>query len=147
MEEARSREAALRSEWASIATTISGLPNTTDFGATLFNEQTFLEATCVVLAHVIYLPSARTFALLPFVSFMRRTGNGDGCDVDYDVGALSPICWDYAARLCLAAWHSAVRGERHCTLVLLAMLTFTGMKVDVPSACTSLTCCFLTVCL
>lgn len=98
LEEARTREAALRSEWTSIAATISGLPNAKDFEDSFFNEQAFVEAACVMLAHVIYLPSVQVFALLPFVSFMRRTGNGDGCDVDYNIGVstgllpLEPFC-------------------------------------------------------
>lgn len=53
-----------------------------------YNEQAFLHAFAVVLAHAIYLPSASCFALLPFVSFMQRTGNDNGCTVDYDLGEM-----------------------------------------------------------
>lgn len=86
LEQSREREAALRAEWADIAAAIAALPNSGDFAATEFSDDAFLRAACVVLAHAIYLPSAQCFALLPFVSLMQRTGNGDGCDVDYDAG-------------------------------------------------------------
>lgn len=91
LEEARGREAALRAEWQAIAASIAAAPNSADFDAAWFTEQRFLESVTVVLAHAIYLPAARCFALLPFVSFMRRTGDGSGCDVDYDLGARSRL--------------------------------------------------------
>jgi hypothetical protein len=87
LSEARGREAALRAEWADISAAITALPNSAAFNARTFCERSFLEAVAVVLAHAIYLPTAQCFALLPLVSFMRRTGVGNGCDVDYDAGA------------------------------------------------------------
>ena len=117
-------------------------------------EHGFLQAVAVVLAHVVYLPTAECFALLPQVwrlflsvrpalcccarcfpwsvdgsttrcmlrttcrplhlklrvqaaadvqvSFMGRTGNGDGCDVDYDAGRTQPTC-------CSALWGMLLR--------------------------------------
>lgn len=38
----------------------------------------------VVLAHAAYLPSAELFALLPLAGRLGRTGNENGCDLDYD---------------------------------------------------------------
>jgi hypothetical protein len=71
------------------------------------NEAAFLDAVAVVLAHAIYLPSAGCFALLPLVSSMRRTGNGNGCDADFDAGALAPaeLCFcerEFVDSLCHA---------------------------------------------
>ena len=52
--------------------------------AELFGYDQFAAAFSAVLAHAIYLPSAEVFALLPIASVMGRTGNGNGCDIDYD---------------------------------------------------------------
>ncbi len=38
----------------------------------------------MVVAHALYLPSAQCFALLPLVSQLGRTGNGNGCSIDFD---------------------------------------------------------------
>lgn len=86
---AREREAAIRKEWEGITAGMlaSGSEALKD---DRYNEQAFLQAFAVVLAHAIYLPSAQCFALLPYVSFMQRTGNDNGCTVDYDVGAGLP---------------------------------------------------------
>lgn len=96
LSEARQREAALRAEWTDISAAITELPNAADFNDGTFCEGRFLEAVAVVLAHAIYLPTAQCFALLPLVSLMRRTGAGNGCDVDYDAGA--PLVQSCAAR-------------------------------------------------
>lgn len=88
LNEARDREVQIREEFASILDSMeSGLPAGLDI--TWFNEQTFMESFAVVLAHSIYLPSAQCFALVPCASFMGRTGNDNGCEVDYDTGAAS----------------------------------------------------------
>ena len=99
--EARTREAALREEWASVSAALdaaqSGGQLADGFPRAAFTEAAFLDAVSVVLAHAIYLESVGCFALLPVVSMMRRTGNGDGCDVDFDTGAFltSPhLCGD-----------------------------------------------------
>eukprot|EP00892_Ulva_mutabilis_P004342 jgi/Ulvmu1/227/UM001_0231.1 len=81
---AREREAAIRKEWADIEASMLELGSDA-LKHPGFNEQAFLQAFCVVLAHAVYLPSARCFALLPYVSFMQRTGNDNGCTVDYDL--------------------------------------------------------------
>lgn len=83
---AREREAAIRQEWEGVTASMAE----TDSEALKderYNERAFLQAFAVVLAHAIYLPSAQCFALLPYVSFMQRTGNDNGCTVDYDLGA------------------------------------------------------------
>jgi histone-lysine N-methyltransferase SETD3 len=52
--------------------------------AEVYNYEAFAAAFCVVLGHALYLPSAQLFALLPLISLMGRTGNANGCDVDYN---------------------------------------------------------------
>ena len=49
-----------------------------------FGYEQFAAAFSVVLAHAVYLPSAEIFALIPVASFIGRTGNGNGCEIDYD---------------------------------------------------------------
>lgn len=86
LSEARDREVQIREEFASILDSLeSGLPQGLD--SSWFNEQSFIESFAVVVAHSIYLPSAQCFALVPYTSFMGRTGNDNGCEVDYDTGA------------------------------------------------------------
>lgn len=85
LNEARDREVQIREEFASILDSLdSGLPKGID--SSWFNEQNFLESFSVAVAHSIYLPSAQCFALVPFASFMARTGNDNGCEVDYETG-------------------------------------------------------------
>lgn len=84
---AREREAAIRAEWAGIIESLIEADSDI-LKDECFNERAFLQAFAVILAHAIYLPSAQCFALLPYVSFMQRTGNDNGCTVDYDLGAL-----------------------------------------------------------
>lgn len=84
--DAREREAALRAQWDAISEALSTSDRAADFAAAVFNEQAFVEAFTVVLAHTAYLESAQCFAMLPMLSFARRTGNSDGCDLDYDIG-------------------------------------------------------------
>lgn len=86
LNEARDREVQIREEFASILDSMdSGPPPGLD--SSWFNEQAFVESFAVVVAHSIYLPSAQCFALVPYASFMGRTGNDNGCEVDYDTGA------------------------------------------------------------
>lgn len=88
---ARQREAAIRKEWQGITAGMleSGSAALQD---ERYNEEAFVQAFTVVLACSIYLPSAQCFALLPYVSFMQRTGNDNGCTVDYDLGAALQGC-------------------------------------------------------
>ena len=86
LNEARDREVQIREEFARILDSLeSGLPQGLD--SSWFNEQSFIESFSVAVAHSIYLPSAQCFALVPYASFMGRTGNDNGCEVDYDTGA------------------------------------------------------------
>ena len=99
LQEARSREAALRQEWQQIAGALeeasAAAAAAADNGAaapcllppaaaTAFSEPAFLAAMTVVLAHAAYLPSAQCFALLPLVGGLRRTGSAAGAALDYD---------------------------------------------------------------
>jgi hypothetical protein len=110
LNEARDREVQIREEWASIMDSVEArqFPS---LDKSWFNEQSFLEAFAVIVAHAVYLPSAQCFALLPYVSFMGRTGNDNGCEVDYDEGAnvLSVLLRNYPVRLCCThcpgIWH------------------------------------------
>lgn len=54
------------------------------FSPEVFGYSKFAAAFSVVLAHAIYLPSAQLFVVAPIVSLLGRTGNGNGCFVDYD---------------------------------------------------------------
>ncbi|PNH12803.1 hypothetical protein TSOC_000234 [Tetrabaena socialis] len=50
----------------------------------VFSEAAFCRAFSVVVGHACFLPAANVFALLPLASSMGRTGNGNGCDIDFD---------------------------------------------------------------
>ena len=53
--------------------------------AAVYNEAAFCSAFSVIVATAAFLPAANCFALLPLVSgAMARTGNGNGCDLDFD---------------------------------------------------------------
>lgn len=89
LQEARSRQTALQEEWAAIATVISTLSESSSaqaaYPSSVFNEQAFMNAMSVVLAHASYLPSAQCFALLPLVGGVTRTGSVSGAVLDYDL--------------------------------------------------------------
>ncbi len=53
------------------------------FTAAVFNESSFMRAFSVVVGRSCFLPSASCFALLPLAALMGRTGNNNGCDLDY----------------------------------------------------------------
>jgi hypothetical protein len=88
LNEARDREVQIREEFASILDSLQ--PELSPGLGSWFNEQAFMECFAVALACSIYLPSAQCFALVPYASFMGRTGNDDGCEVDYDAGVRVP---------------------------------------------------------
>lgn len=50
----------------------------------VYNERAFLQAFGVVIANSVYLSAAQCFALMPLASTMGRTGNDNGCNLDYD---------------------------------------------------------------
>lgn len=83
LEEARQREQVLRGQWKELNEKWFSRDNN-KFSAAVFNESNFLHAFSVVVAHSLYLPSAECFALLPLASLMGRTGNSNGCTLDYD---------------------------------------------------------------
>lgn len=83
LQEARQRQAALQAQWSGLSEKFLA-PNPARFSPLVFNEAAFVRAFCVVLAHACFLPSAECFALLPLASLMSRTGNENGCDLDYD---------------------------------------------------------------
>lgn len=86
LEEARSRHAALQQQWAQLSERwFSKDPSR--FAPAAFGEAAFMRAFSVVLAHAAYLPSAECFALLPLAGQLGRTGNDNGCDLDYDAGS------------------------------------------------------------
>ena len=89
LEQAREREAAILAEWGSIASAIEAQEGGATGVLGTFTERSFLETFTVVLANSIYLASAQCFAILPIASAIRRTGNNNGCDIDYDEGALT----------------------------------------------------------
>ena len=110
LDQARDREAALRSQWAEIAKQLPDLPQNQNghngaAAAPDLTEEGFLKAAAVVLAHALYLPAARCFALVPLAGHMRRTGNRDGCEVDFDVGARLPLCCCQFVAACFAQHH------------------------------------------
>lgn len=80
--EARSREAALLSEWESIESTAATAGMSLD--ASIYNARAFLESMSVILSAAAYLPTAQCFALLPLVGSLRRTGSAGGAVLDYD---------------------------------------------------------------
>jgi len=83
-----------------------------------------MRAFSVVLAHAAYLPSAECFALLPLAGQLGRTGNENGCDLDYDgesgtvvVKSGRPYRWVWAdgradGRMGLWRWCFVQRGLR-----------------------------------
>ncbi|PNW75373.1 hypothetical protein CHLRE_12g524500v5 [Chlamydomonas reinhardtii] len=81
--EARSRKKALADTWAALAPKLAADP--ARFPAAVYNEAAFCSAFSVIVATAAFLPAANCFALLPLVSgAMARTGNGNGCDLDFD---------------------------------------------------------------
>lgn len=58
-------------------------PSLAPLNAAVFNESSFMRAFSVVVGRSCFLPSASCFALLPLASLMGRTGNSNGCDLDY----------------------------------------------------------------
>lgn len=83
--EARSREAALKAEWAAITEVVTAQADASLYPASVFSERSFMEAMSVVLSHAAYLPSAQCFALLPLVGGIPRTGSAAGATLDYDL--------------------------------------------------------------
>eukprot|EP00884_Botryococcus_braunii_P013165 jgi/Botrbrau1/2184/Bobra.101_2s0019.2 len=81
--EAEIREAALRSEWQSLAASMAEDP--TNFPPGRFSEEDFLNAMSVVFGYAAYLENAQCFALLPLATLVRRTGNENGCLLDYNL--------------------------------------------------------------
>ncbi len=72
-------------------TVLLTVQDTSRYSPMTFNEANFLRSFCVVLAHAVFLPSAECFALLPIASLLGRTGNGNGCDLDYDAERSSVV--------------------------------------------------------
>jgi histone-lysine N-methyltransferase SETD3 len=90
LDEARQRQATLQQQWSQLSEKwFNASPD--KFSPTVFNESNFLRSFCVVLGHAQYLPSASCFALLPMVSLISRTGNENGCDLDYDADRKSVL--------------------------------------------------------
>eukprot|EP00882_Tetradesmus_deserticola_P007360 GHRQ01007754.1.p1 GENE.GHRQ01007754.1~~GHRQ01007754.1.p1 ORF type:complete len:476 (+),score=189.66 GHRQ01007754.1:146-1573(+) len=83
LQEARSRQAALQQQWAQLHE--QHFSQAADrFSPSVFNEAAFMRSFCVVLACSTFLPSAECFALVPVASCLARTGNDNGCSLDYD---------------------------------------------------------------
>lgn len=88
--EARNRHSALQQQWANLSS--SHFSSSRDrFSPAVFNEAAFIRAFCVVLGSTQYLPSAECFALVPVASTMGRTGNDNGCTLDYDAERQSVV--------------------------------------------------------
>lgn len=86
LQEARQRSDALRQQWAELENVhFAAVPGT--FNPAVFNEAAFMEAFCVVLGTAVYLPAAGCFALVPGATSIGRTGNDNGCVLDYDDAA------------------------------------------------------------
>ncbi|GAX73871.1 hypothetical protein CEUSTIGMA_g1321.t1 [Chlamydomonas eustigma] len=81
--ESRNRVSELKRQWQELYDGWFS-KDVSKFKPDTYNYEKFAAAFCVVLAHTVYLPSAQLFALLPLISLMGRTGNANGCDVDYD---------------------------------------------------------------
>lgn len=81
--EARNRQNALQQQWTNLHKQ-HFKPHTDKFNPEVFNEADFMRTFCVVLACTAYLPSAECFALVPVAGNMGRTGNDNGCTLDYD---------------------------------------------------------------
>eukprot|EP00798_Chlamydomonas_sp_ICE-L_P020004 gene20004-26717_t len=88
--EARSRVAELKKQWAELEEQFFS-QDKTKFNPDIFNYDSFARAFAVIMAHAIYLPSASCFALLPVASLMARTGNENGCNLDYDTETQSVV--------------------------------------------------------
>ncbi|KXZ52752.1 hypothetical protein GPECTOR_8g143 [Gonium pectorale] len=82
LEEAQTRRAALRQQWQLLEPKLQA--EAARYPPAVFGEQAFYRAFSVVVGHAAFLPSANCFALLPLASLMGRTGNGNGCDLDFD---------------------------------------------------------------
>ncbi|KAG2498938.1 hypothetical protein HYH03_003128 [Edaphochlamys debaryana] len=80
--EARVRREALQKQWADLEPKLRA--DTAKFPPAAFSEQAFMRAFSVVCGHAAFLPAAGCFALLPLASLLGRTGNGNGCDLDFD---------------------------------------------------------------
>eukprot|EP00208_Stichococcus_sp_RCC1054_P004802 CAMPEP_0206140612 /NCGR_PEP_ID=MMETSP1473-20131121/10038_1 /ASSEMBLY_ACC=CAM_ASM_001109 /TAXON_ID=1461547 /ORGANISM="Stichococcus sp, Strain RCC1054" /LENGTH=455 /DNA_ID=CAMNT_0053534817 /DNA_START=485 /DNA_END=1852 /DNA_ORIENTATION=- len=78
-QQSRDRERQLRAEWQQLYQAAADLP------PAVYNEESFLAAMCVVLAHSVYLPSAECFAMVPALSGLRRSGSASAAVVDYDI--------------------------------------------------------------
>ena len=89
------RAAALASEWASLAPLLEAAPAM--YPPASWTQRAFGDALAVVLAHAVYLPSARCFALLPLASNVTRRSpgfTGDGgvsATLDYDHGSSAVV--------------------------------------------------------
>ncbi|KAF6255082.1 rubisco small subunit N-methyltransferase [Scenedesmus sp. NREL 46B-D3] len=83
LREARARQAALQQQWAHLSE-LHFAQATERFSPSVFNEAAFMRSFCVVLACSTYLPSAECFALVPVAGCLARTGNDNGCSLDYD---------------------------------------------------------------
>ncbi|KAK9834919.1 hypothetical protein WJX84_007057 [Apatococcus fuscideae] len=82
LEEAEQLESDVRGEWASISSAAESASNPLTGYA---NEQKFVEAFSVVLAHAHYLTSAQCFALLPLIPLLQRSTDPDAAVLDYDL--------------------------------------------------------------
>lgn len=94
----------------------------------MFTFEAFLDAFSVVLASAFYLPSAGSFALLPAINEMKRTGNEDACELDYDVESDEIIIssnrnYNLGEEVCL--FDDRPNGER--------LLTTGSLELDNPS--------------
>ncbi len=83
LNEARNRQNALQQQWTNLYKQ-HFQPNSSAFNPDVFNEADFMRTFCVVLACSAFLPSAECFALVPVAANMSRTGNDNGCTLDYD---------------------------------------------------------------
>lgn len=83
LEESRSRARDLKRQWQELHDEHFS-KDVQKYSPEIYGYQQFVAAFSVILAHTVYLPSVQLFALLPLVSVIGRTGNGNGCDVDYD---------------------------------------------------------------
>lgn len=88
--EARSRQDALQQQWSDLSKQ-HFQANSGKFNPEVFNEADFMRTFCVVLACTAYLPSAECFALVPVAANVGRTGNDNGCTLDYDAARQSVV--------------------------------------------------------
>eukprot|EP00879_Flechtneria_rotunda_P015067 GHRR01015744.1.p1 GENE.GHRR01015744.1~~GHRR01015744.1.p1 ORF type:complete len:507 (+),score=158.49 GHRR01015744.1:326-1846(+) len=82
--EARNRQSALQQQWTQLVKHFQ--QDADKYNQAVFNEAVFVRTFCVVLASTSYLPSAQCFAIVPAASCLGRTGNDNGCTLDYDTG-------------------------------------------------------------